>query len=170
MIYRLAIVAAISFCFACGSEPENKSSADEILRASEPGDFRGVNMGDKPGDVLRKEGKDYVYSLPDELTYRIPLSRQDSTWYEITYNFSEDGLYDISLEIFPRSDSQRTRLTADFSKLYIERYGQPLIDGHYSEWKVMTAKNGRIVKIIMTDSLEKNGLPCIKLNFNEYNR
>jgi hypothetical protein len=154
---------------SCGSKTVNDNSTGEIMKITERGDFRGVEMGDWPADVLDKEGRDFIYSMPDELTYRIPLEEKDSTWYEITYNFSEDGLYDIVLEIFPKNSAQLDSLATDFSAFYSSKYGQPESESNYHEWKFMTAK-GRIVKILMNDSLVKNNRHCLKINFNEYQR
>ncbi|MDZ4824131.1 MAG: hypothetical protein SH856_11785 [Flavobacteriales bacterium] len=170
MHWNKSLIPVLILMMACSPQKVDDNSTGEILKALEPGDFRGVNMGDLPDEVMSVEGKNYVYALPDELTYRIPLDQQDSTWYEITYNFNEEGLYDIMLEIYPKDDSQRVALADDFGKLYQQRYGTPAHDGNYLKWKVMTAKNGRIVRIVMNDSLEKNGIPYLKINFNEYNR
>jgi hypothetical protein len=155
--------------FSCGSAGINDNSTGEIMKTSELGDFRGIEMGAWPDDVLNKEGRDVLYAMPDELTYRIPLEEKDSTFYEITYNFSDAGLYDIELKIYPRDDDQRHLLSHDFSALYAERYGQATDEKHYRLWKFMTAR-GRIVSILLNDSLEINGRPCLKINFNEYNR
>ncbi len=155
--------------FSCGSTGINDNSTGEIMKTTESGDFRGIEMGAWPDDVLSKEGQDFLYAMPDELTYRIPLEEKDSTFYEITYNFSDAGLYDIELKIYPRDRQQRKSLSNDFSALYTDRYGPATDEKHYRLWKFMTAR-GRIVSILLNDSLKINDRLCLKINFNEYKR
>lgn len=153
----------------CAEKPPEKGTVNQILKTNEAGDFRGINIGDKYSSVLEHEGEHTVYTMPDELAYRIPLGQKDSTFYEITYNFNEQGLYDIAMVIFPSGQPEINKLVDDFTAYYITKYGQPLNSPHAAEWRIMTG-NGRIVKVIIADSLQKEGRPYMKVNFNEYNR
>jgi hypothetical protein len=161
-----ALLIACSLLVACNDEPSEELNAKLILKNSEQGDFRGINIGDRPEDVKNIEDAETVYSMPDELVYRIPPNTKDSTWYEISYNFNEQGLYDINLEIFPKDESGLGAMKQDFVGHYIEKYGECTMQNGYCTWRAMT-ENGHIVSITLTDSLSNNTRPRIKINFNE---
>lgn len=156
---------AVAWC-ACNSAKKNEGKAQEILKAAKGGDFRGINLGDNPDDVKRMEDAETVYSMPDELVYRLPPDERDSTWYEISYNFNQQGLYNINLEIFPKNDSGISLLKNDFIVHYSEKYGPCSVLDGYCHWRAMT-ESGHIVSITLTDSLSNNPRPCLKVNFNE---
>lgn len=151
---------------SCGDDHPEKEGADKILKTSQGGDFRGVRIGDRPEDVLKLEDAESVYSMPDELVYRIPPDSKDSTWYEISYNFDDDGLYDIQLDIYPKSDSGVESLKRDFIQYYISKYGDCRHSEGYCEWRSMT-DNGRIVSITLADTVLQKERPCLQVNFNE---
>ncbi|MCC6599100.1 MAG: hypothetical protein IT223_00325 [Crocinitomicaceae bacterium] len=141
-------------------------AAEEILKSSGRGDFRGVKMGDHIDNVRQKEGSGFVYSMPDELVYRIPASGLDSIWYEISYNFNEQGLYNINLEVYGKNHDVLEEITKSFSEYYGRRYGAPSVSFASLKWRTMT-DNGRYVNITLKDSLKVIGQPCIQVNFNE---
>lgn len=156
----------LSVLCSCDQNAESGSSAEEMLRASKGGDFRGVNLGDDPESVRRMENAESVYSMPDELVYRIPPDTKDSTWYEISYNFDEGGLYDISMAIYPKTDSGLAALKNTFISYYISKYGECKMEGGYCAWRSMT-NTGRIVSITLADSVLHKSTPCLQVNFNE---
>lgn len=172
VVFRLELHRSTAICFAalivlfsCGGRPE-ESSTQQILKHSKGGDFRGVKIGDDRASVSKTEEGVSVYSMPDELIYRIDPKKDDSTWYEISYNFSKDGLYDIKMDIYPKSDSALSALKNEFVTYYIEKYGEcKYLDG-YCHWRAMT-ENGHIVSITLTDSLSDKPRPRLKVIFHE---
>jgi len=155
----------ILLLLSCSNTVQEKG-AQKILKSSKGGDFRGVNIGDKPSDVVGREEVNSVYSMPDELVYRMESDGEDSTWYEISYNFNEAGLYNIKLEVFPKNEMHLKLFKDDFVRYYKEKYGDCKYNNGYCEWRAMTT-NGHLVNISLTDSLIIKSRPCIKITFNE---
>jgi len=155
----------IFMLFSCANSVEEKG-AKKILKSSKGGDFRGVNIGDKPSDVVGSEEINSVYSMPDELVYRIESDGEDSTWYEISYNFNEAGLYNIQLEVFPKNETHLQLYKDDFIRHYKEKYGDCAYKNGYCEWRTLT-NNGNSVNITLTDSIIVESRPCLKITFNE---
>lgn len=152
---------------ACHDQnPSHNNETEEILKSIDGGDFRGVNMGDKPQDVMEQEGHSAVYSMPDELVYRLPLSKEDSTWYEISYNFNEAGLYDISMEVFAQQEAMIARIHSECVQHYTNKYGEPALLKGDEQWRAMTEK-GSFISITIADSIQRLNKPCMKINFNE---
>ena len=144
----------------------NGNEAEEIVRADRGGDFRGVRIGDQREVVLKTETAQTVYNMPDELIYRAYPDGKDSTWYEITYNFNNQGLYDISLDVFPTTSSRMQTMKQNFVAYYKERYGECKQTNGFCTWRAMT-DNGHIVDITLTDSLQVDERPRLRVNFNE---
>jgi len=158
-------VMFVLMLFSCANTVEEKG-ARKILKSSKGGDFRGVNIGDKPSDVVGSEEVNSVYSMPDEIVYRIESEGEDSTWYEISYNFNEAGLYNIQLEVFPKNETHLLLYKKDFIRYYKEKYGDCAYLNGYCEWRALT-NNGNSVNITLTDSILVKSRPCIKITFNE---
>lgn len=150
----------------CCNHAEKESPAEKILRHSAGGDFRGVNIGDNREDVIKFENGATVYNMPDELVYRIGDDNKDSTWYEISYNFNQQGLYDISMDIFPKTENGLSEIRNEFIEYYINKYGDCKYKDGYCQWRTMT-ENGHIVSITLTDTITESPRPCLRVNFNE---
>lgn len=162
----VGVMLLLAVCLmACGEE-QNKSDAEEIMLPDRGGDFRGVHIGDQREEVARIENAETVYSMPDELIYRAYPKGMDSMWYEISYNFNHQGLYDISLDVFPKTDVETRDLKTSFITYYKQRYGECAQTNGYCSWRAMTL-NGHIVSITLTDSLQFDHKPCLRVNFNE---
>jgi hypothetical protein len=162
------LLLSVSCAVACENKPPT-NEAESIMRADQGGDFRGVHIGDQPEKVERMENAETVYSMPDELIYRAYPKGVDSTWYEITYNFNNQGLYDISLDVFPKSVNESDELKANFITYYKQRYGDCTQANGYCSWRAMTI-NGHFVSITLTDSLKHDNKPYLRVNFNESNQ
>ncbi len=150
---------------SCNSGEDNTPSG-KILRTGEGGDFRGVQIGDDPESVRAKENARSVYSMPDELVYRMNPSGEDSTWYEISYNFNQEGLYNINLEVFPLSDSILNSIKQEFISYYTEKYGECKHYDGYCQWRALS-ENGHVVSITIAGAPSTRDRPCLKVNFNE---
>jgi hypothetical protein len=162
LVFFALLIAVIAAC------SEEQASPESILKSEKGGDFRGVNIGDERQVVLEKEGAHTVYSMPDELVYRIPSKSKDSTWYEISYNFNDDGLYNINLEIYSKESKQLELLKSDFEQYYLAKYGGSTQTGdHQKEWRTMTSE-GRMISISMVDSLSNTRGSYIRVHFKEF--
>lgn len=123
-------------------------------------------MGDAPHEVIASEGSNAVYSMPDELVYRIVPRTTDSTWYEISYNFNEQGLYDIHLDLIFKNDSIKHSLQREFFEYYTQKYGVSDTTSGAALWRTMTEK-GSFVSIEMHDTPAKQSKPTMLIHFNE---
>jgi len=162
--YSLLLCWALLLSMGCGNHHDTDSNAEELLEANGEGDFRGVNIGDKKEDVIRQEGKDAeVYRMPDELIYRMPLGAEKLIWYEISYNFNDEGLYDITLEVLANSTDTRSSLSKEIVDYYKEKYGNPKND---KNWHVMS-QSGRVVDIGVVDTVVIKNKPAIRVRYYE---
>ena len=151
----------------CQQQP-SAVSAETIIQPDKGGDFRGVRLGDKPRLIKRKEESSSVYSMPDEIIYRFEPDEADSTWYEISYSFNEDGLNHISLDVFPKSQELKEHLHTDFTTYYTQRYGQGKQSGNHEEWHGLTMQ-GRFVTVSLINDRSSNKGNHLRLVFNETN-
>ncbi len=151
----------------CQQQPSTVS-AETIIQPDKGGDFRGIRLGDKPRLIKRTEESSSVYSMPDELIYRFEPNEADSTWYEISYSFNEDGLNHISLDVFPQSHDLKEHLYTEFTAYYTQRYGQGKRGGNHEEWHGLTMQ-GRFVTVSLINDHSSNKGNHLRLVFNETN-
>lgn len=144
-------------------------TAETILQPSKGGDFRGVHIGDKPKSIKRKEEASSVYSMPDELIFRFEPDEADSTWYEISYNFNQDGLNHINLDVFPKSEELREHLYQDFVNYYNQRYGEHKTTHRHVEWRGLT-EQGKFITVSLLKEQQLNNRQHLRLVFNESNQ
>jgi hypothetical protein len=162
----LSFLVGLMIMFACNEKSKADTVAEEIVAPDLGGELRGVSIGDDYDKVLQTDPANFLYSMPDEIVYRLPVEGANGTWYEITYNFNDRGLYDICLEIFPTDTATNNKILADLLKLYSSKYGSSVFEDGYSTWKIMT-QNAHVITVDMTDSLKKHGEPMIRIRFNE---
>ncbi len=153
--------------YACSEEPPKVDPVQEILMTEEGGVFRGNDIGDSQPLVLQREEENVVYNMPDELTCRIPSSMKDSTFYDITYNFSENGLYVIELDVFPKTTTQAQMLFNKFRSYYDTKYGSSSEDEGFTMWKTQSARNTDVEVSMVDESIEAER-PYISIVFHEY--
>jgi hypothetical protein len=161
-----ALVTGLALC-SC-QQQQRPVSAEAIIQPSKGGDFRGVFLGDNPTVIKRQEETSSVYSMPDELIYRFEPNESDSTWYEISYSFNEDGLNHINLDVYPQSHELKEHLIADFENYYSGRYGSGKKNTTNTEWKGLTMQGKYVTVTLITESATlKNDM--LRLVFNETN-
>jgi len=151
----------------CQQQP-SMVSAETIIQPDKGGDFRGIRLGDKPRLIKRTEESSSVYSMPDEIIYRFEPNEADSTWYEISYSFNEDGLNHISLDVFPQSHDLKEHMYTAFTAYYTQRYGQGKRSGNHEEWHGLTMQ-GRFVTVSLINDHSSNKGNHLRLVFNETN-
>jgi hypothetical protein len=169
MSFRCVLLIFCLSLFASGCQQTPSTiSAETILQPSKGGDFRGVRLGDKPKLIRRQEESSSVYSMPDELIYRFDSNETDSTWYEISYSFNEDGLNNISLDVYPKSDELQNNLLADFEAYYNQRFGMSKKNPSHQQWRGLTSQGRYVTVSLLRDSTERKS-NHIRLVFNETN-
>jgi len=165
LIFLLGSIVSLLGC----QQPHMPISAESILQPDKGGDFRGIHLGDAPKLIKREEEASSVYSMPDELIYRFNSQETDSTWYEISYNFNQDGLNHISLDVFPDGDELKERLYSDFVSYYNQRYGECKTFQNRSEWRGLTMQ-GKFISITLIKERALSDRQHLRLVFNETNQ
>jgi hypothetical protein len=169
MAFTRYIAAILFFLLVAGCQQQpSPISAETIIQPNKGGDFRGVRLGDKPKLIKRKEESSSVYSMPDEVIYRFEPNEADSTWYEISYSFNEDGLNHINLDVYPQSNELKEHLFADFQSYYNQRYGNSKANGFQQEWRGLTVQ-GHYVTISLLHGDMSNKPNHLRLIYNETN-
>ena len=165
--FLIPICALLFLAQGCGKQAM-PISAETILQPSKGGDFRGIRLGDKPKIIKRQEESSSVFSMPDELIYRFEANEADSTWYEISYSFNEDGLNHISLDVYPQNPELKEHLLADFISYYNQRYGANKTNSSRLEWRGLTVQGHSVTVSLLRDTTG-NESNHIRLVFNETN-
>jgi hypothetical protein len=164
-LFLILICALLFLAQGCGKQAL-PISAETILQPSKGGDFRGIQLGDKPKIIKRQEESSSVFSMPDELIYRFESNEADSTWYEISYSFNEDGLNHISLDVYPQSNALKEHLLTDFISHYNQRYGANKTNSSRHEWRGLTVQGYSVTVSLLRDTTS-NASNHIRLVFNE---
>jgi len=89
---------------------------------------------------------------------------KDSTFYDITYNFSEKGLYVIELDVFPQTNEQAQTLFSKFRAYYNTKFGGSSEDEGFTMWKTKSARN-KDVEVSMVDESIEAERPYISIVF-----
>lgn len=168
-MFRLPLVIyMVSFCalYSCTENRAESGDVETIIRSLEGGDFRGSDLGDNIRMVMAKEQRNIVFDMPDELTCRIPLSIKDSTYYDITYNFNDEGLCVIDLDIFPKDRAAVDSLFFKFKSYYDRIHGVSTVDEGYTTWFAQSARNTNVEITMIDESVEKKR-PFLTITFYE---
>ena len=170
--YTLIFAFSGLLLFSCADEQTDpadnqKEAISGLLESIDGGDVRGSSIGDGMEDVLQREKKNVVYNMPDEITCRIPLSMKDSTFYDITYNFNDQGLYVIELDLFPASIEASQSLFNEFKSFYDLRYGASTADDGYTTWFAKSG-HGTDVEITMIEESKEMNRPYLGVTFYEH--
>jgi hypothetical protein len=164
--FRYILPFGLVFLFACNSPSPKKDGVDQLIQSESGGGVRGIQIGDDWTVVRSREEQNVVYSMPDELICRVPLNMKDSTFYEISYNFGEDGLYIIDLNFFPSDEAQTQKLYKKFKTYYDSKYGKSSEDQHFTAWYTSSSRE-KDLEISMTDESKEKGKPFLNITFFE---
>jgi hypothetical protein len=151
---------------SCEEETKETQTVGDIIKSIEAGDFRGIEIGDDIKKVMAREEKNIVYTMPDELTCRIPLDLKDSTFYEISYNFNDAGLYIIDLIILPNDTFATKTLFKEFKEYYDVRFDKSDAKNGFASWFTSSTR-GTDVEISMIDESLERGTPYLSISFYE---
>jgi len=160
-----ACLCVVSFS-SCEEETKEPQTVEDIIKSIEAGDFRGIEIGDDIKKVIAREEKNIVYTMPDELTCRIPLDLKDSTFYEISYNFNDAGLYIIDLIVLPNDTFATKTLFQEFKEYYDVRFGKSDANDGFTSWFTSSTR-GTDVEISMIDESLERGTPYLSISFYE---
>ena len=164
---RLALLGIwVLLAFGCSKKEEPASDVEVIVGRTEGGDFRGNSMGDVPDEVLHREEPHVVYTMPDEITCRIPLGMKDSTFYEVSYSFDDGKLHFIQLDLYPRNEDDLGRLQIEFESYYGEVYPVEEDLSGRKTWKALSVR-GKEILIRLSDRSNIQQRPCLTVTFLE---
>lgn len=151
-IKKIAVVCFIAIAvYSCNQEqkPVDINSVPSIILGSNDGVFRGVNLGDSIVTVWRKETLKPIETDSGYLYYEYLLLDTIGS-YNITYNFDEQGLYEIQSYIFI-NDAANTEMVLNGLKKHFDKYyASTQADMGFNAWSVKSDKVGA-VKINLSD-------------------
>lgn len=162
----LGLFSIAALAFACHSDPRETPGFEPAQLVEEDGSPRAADMGEPIRKVLAREADNIVHQMPDELTTRIPLNQKDSTYYEITYNFSDDGLYIIDMELYPKDSADGQIVYEQFREYFVQRFGTARPEGESLMWRTLPVQ-GNPIEITMTDEGLVRQRPTLSIRFNE---
>ena len=123
-------------------------------------------MGDEAQQVLAREDRNVIYTMPDEITCRIPMDMVDSTFYVINYSFDEGALHHIELNLFPIDSLALQRLRLEFEKYYDQFHSLSSTDQPHKTWSKRSSR-GKEVEVKMMDKSRNMDRPCLSITFKE---
>ena len=110
--------------------------------------FRGVTLGLKIGDVLKKIGKNNLTEQQvDYLFYEDSLSGKASFTYE--FSFNAEGLYEMHVDIYGRDSTNAQTMTKRFENYFTSKYGEP---DYFNDLLIWTIKSPKYeAELVLTD-------------------
>jgi hypothetical protein len=136
------------------------------------GDFRGLFLNSTVDSVLAVEGMDgLVIKNPDYLEYSRSITDNGNFYYELTFDFDEKGLYDITMDVYikdtlniEQSINRGHRLYNDFVKYFTEKYGNPTEkEENYSLWEFKAINGGNASEASVEDFTDNDGFGSINV-------
>lgn len=143
---------------------DSESGIDNILNPNEDGSILGSELGDEKNDVISRIKPHIISEMPDEITARIPLNMKDSTFYDIDYDFKEGKLYNLDLDIYPKSGEDCALLFQEFKSYYNSIYGSGQEKDGFMVWYTVS-KTGKDVEIMMMNESESHQKPYLAITF-----
>lgn len=140
---------------------------DTILK-SEQGIFRGIEIGDGIEAIKKTENDAFlVDNMPDYLYYDYQLDMGNS--YTISYDFSDNKLYEIELAAYFDVVEDANGLFKEFSDHFNSKYGKGKIeDDGYTSWRTKSKKNGNNLEIAMVNDSQDYGYLSILISDLDY--
>lgn len=140
---------------------------DTILK-SEKGTFRGIEIGDNIETVKKTENLNFlVDNMPDYLYFDYELDMGNS--YTISYDFSENKLYEIEVAAYFDLVDDVNLLFTEFSDYFNTQYGKGKIeDDGYTTWRTKDKKTGNNIEIAMVNDSQDYGYLSILISNLDY--
>lgn len=148
------IVIIVATLYSC---KKSHSNYYEAIIKTEQGLFRGVDIGNAIEDVRKLESKEFlVDNMSEYLYYDYKLDMGNS--YTISYDFSENSLYEIEVSIYLDKKEDANNLFTEFTANFIEQYGKGKVaDDGYTSWRTKSTKSGNTIEIAMINDSKDYG-------------
>lgn len=153
---RLLLFTHLALAAGCASPSEDTPPTFEPGNlVGEGGTPRGVDMGGDIRKVMSSDPGNIINQLPDEITTRF-LNPADSTYYDITYNASDDHLlYAVELKVQPKNAQKGWDLHAQFIDYYSVQFGQPETVEGKLQWVTTTPRATRLEIALSSAGLDR---------------
>ncbi|MGE0562153.1 MAG: hypothetical protein AB7O47_10070 [Flavobacteriales bacterium] len=163
MLKKLSILL-LTFTLTIFSCKKATSPHFDAIVKSDKGVFRGVEIGSTIEDVQQLENKDFlVDNMPEYLYYDYNLDMGNS--YTISYDFSQNSLYEIELSAYFDKIEDANNLFAELTKYFTNSYGAGKVaaDG-YTSWRTKSKKSGNGVEVAMINDSQEYGYVSILIS------
>jgi hypothetical protein len=151
--------------FSC--TPKKNQYFDTLLK-TETGIFRGIEIGNSIEKVKETENEDFlVDNMPDYLYFDYKLDMGNS--YTVSYDFSENQLYEIELAAYFDQIEDADELFKDFSNHFNKIHGKGKIeDDGYTSWRTKNEKTNTNIEIAMVNDSKEYGYISILISNLDY--
>ncbi|MBX7201815.1 MAG: hypothetical protein IT240_05235 [Bacteroidia bacterium] len=153
MATRLTSVCLLFLlCIACKNRLERHGELFAEVMKTPGGLFRGLNLGDSPDVVQQEETGTPTEQNENSITYEMSIGGTGTC--KITYNFENNGLYEILVEAGFEKSRDGLDLLAGFREYFNEKYGPYTEERGSLVWEIKSKgpENGIILE--MTDESE----------------
>ncbi len=167
MKVKLHYLFIILFGILFSCTPKKNQYFDTLLKA-ETGIFRGVEIGDNIEDVKLAENAEFlVDNMPDYLYFDYKLDMGNS--YTVSYDFSENKLYEIELAAYFDQIEDANQLFKDFSNYFNKTHGKGKIeDDGYTSWRTKNEKTNTNIEVAMVNDSQEYGYISILISNLDY--
>lgn len=159
----LIIILVTVITYSC---TEDKGVYFEKILNSKTKHLRGAKVGDNIDHVKSlEEAKFILDDMEDYLHYDYELDMGNS--YTVTYDFSENSLYETEISVYFDKIDDAKILSQDFLNFFNEKYGKGdlELDG-YMNWT--TTSSEKNIEFALKEDSEKYGFVSIKMRDLDY--
>lgn len=157
------IISISLFILMISCEKGNSTYFDSILKTEE-GVFRGIQIGNTIEEVKLIENQEFlVDNMSEYLYYDYKLDMGNS--YTISYDFSENKLYEIEVSIYFDVIEDANNVFTEFSNHFTKKHGEGKVatDG-YTSWRTKSRLTGNGVEIAMINDSQEYGYISILIS------
>lgn len=155
---RFLFVPVVVSCFiACSSEPEVQKNKEIVSQFSgllpsimqhDEGLFHGISLGMSLDEVKKNVLPTDSMSKLEENKYLFEGKLSPNKEFSYECDFDQNGLNDITLDIYLKDQKNADSLFTDFSNYFSKRYGMPTInEAGIPAW--ISSEGKRPAKIIL---------------------
>jgi len=157
---KLFIILLTIITFTLVSCSEEKGHYFETILQSEKNHLRDVQIGHNIEEVKIKEDINFLLDdMDDYLHYDYELDMGNS--YTVSYDFSENSLYEIEISVYLDKIEDAKILYQDFTNFFTEEYGtSQLKEDGYNTWT--TSLSGENIRFSLKEDSKKYGFISIK--------
>lgn len=163
--YLTLIGIAMACVFSCKTD-ENEALFKKLTKTNN-GILRGFETGEEYNEVLSEE-KNYTHIEKgnDYLYYDFDLGNEES--YTLTYNFYQNKLYEITLDLYLNKSADAKEIFNQFKKHFSDKFGEFQVakDG-YTVWTTTNALSHK-VEIAIKENSDSYGFFTITINDLDY--